>query len=74
MGGFKRLCLFIFGVAGLPVVVYPSMADSATVYSTSVPSAPEMIDGVSYVVADEAALANLMRIIDSGGDPGTPVN
>ena len=44
------------------------------VYSTSVPSAPEMIDGVSYVVADEAALANLMRIIDSGGDPGTPVN
>ena len=44
------------------------------VYSTSVPSDTEMVDGVSYVVADEAALANLMRTIDSGGDPGTPVN
>ena len=44
------------------------------VYSTSVPSDTAMIDGVSYVVADEAALANLMRTIDAGGDPGTPVN
>ena len=44
------------------------------VYSTSVPSDTAMVDGVSYVVADEAALANLMRTIDAGGDPGTPVN
>ena len=44
------------------------------VYSTSVPSDTAMVDGVSYVVADEAALASLMRTIDSGGDPGTPVN
>ena len=44
------------------------------VYSTSVPSDTATVDGVSYVVADEAALANLMKTIDSGGDPGTPVN
>ena len=47
---------------------------SPVVYSTSVPSDTATIDGVSYVVADEAALASLMRVIDAGGDPGTPVN
>lgn len=45
-----------------------------TVYSTSVPSTTDTIDGVSYVIADEAALEQLMRTIDAGGDPGTPSN
>ncbi len=44
------------------------------VYSTSVPSDTATVDGVSYVIADEAALASLMRTIDAGGDPGSPVN
>ena len=30
---------------------------------------PATIDGVSYVIADEAALADMMRTIDAGGDP-----
>lgn len=45
-----------------------------TIYSTSVPSTTETIDGVSYVIADEPALAEMMRVINAGGDPGAPVN
>ncbi len=45
-----------------------------TIYSTSVPSTTEYVDGVSYVIADENALADMMRVINAGGDPGTPVN
>ena len=44
------------------------------IYSSSVPSTTETIDGVSYVIADEAALADMMRTINAGGDPGDPVN
>ena len=44
------------------------------VYSTSVPSTTETIDGVSYVIADEASLAQLMRTINAGEDPGSPAN
>ena len=44
------------------------------VYSTSVPSTTETIDGVSYVIADEASLEQLMRTINAGGDPGSPAN
>lgn len=40
-----------------------------TVYSCSVPSTTATIDGVSYVIADEAALASMMRTINAGGDP-----
>jgi hypothetical protein len=28
-----------------------------------------MVDGTSYVVADEEALAQMMDVIDAGGDP-----
>ena len=41
------------------------------VYSASVPSTTATIDGVSYVIADDAALADMMRIINAGGDPST---
>ena len=29
------------------------------------------IDGESYVVADDEKLAEMMKVIDSGGDPST---
>lgn len=40
-----------------------------TIYQATVPSEPQMIGGVSYVVADEAALAKMMDVIDRGEDP-----
>ncbi len=39
------------------------------IYSCSVPATPETIDGVSYVIADEAALAQMMQVVNAGGDP-----
>ena len=41
----------------------------ATIYQATVPSETAMVDGVSYVVADEEALAQMMDVIDAGGDP-----
>ena len=41
----------------------------ATIYQATMPSTTAMIDGVSYVVADEQALAQMMSVIDAGGDP-----
>jgi len=40
-------------------------------YSAMVPSSTDMIDEVSYVICDTYGLANMMAIVDSGGDPGT---
>lgn len=40
-----------------------------TIYSCSVPSTAETIDGVSYVIADEAELARMMQVVNAGGDP-----
>ena len=41
------------------------------VYSCTIPSTTAMIDGVSYVIADEAALAQLMQVVNAGGDPAS---
>lgn len=43
----------------------------ATVYQAMVPSTTAMVDGVSYVVADEEALARMMDVINAGGDPAS---
>lgn len=43
----------------------------ATVYQATVPSDTAMVDGVSYVIADDEALAEMMAVIDAGGDPST---
>ena len=40
-----------------------------TIYQATVPSAPQDVDGVSYVVVDQAALSQMMDVIDAGGDP-----
>lgn len=46
-------------------------ASSLTLYSGMVPSDVTMLNGVSYVVADKAALAEMMKVVDAGGDPST---
>lgn len=40
-----------------------------TIYSAMVPSTTGMIDEVSYVFTDKTALAEMMRIVEEGGDP-----
>ena len=40
-----------------------------TIYSCSIPSGTETINGESYVIADEAALRTLMDTINAGGNP-----
>lgn len=40
-----------------------------TIYSSMVPSTTTDINGISYVVADETGLANMMKIVEEGGDP-----
>lgn len=42
---------------------------SLTMYSGMVPSSTAMIDGVSYVITDEAAWAEMMQVVDAGEDP-----
>ncbi|MDO5117815.1 MAG: LCP family protein [Eggerthellaceae bacterium] len=42
-----------------------------TMYSAMVPSTTDMIDEVSYVICDTYGLANMMAIVDEGGDPNT---
>lgn len=46
-------------------------AGDLTVYSAMVPSTTAMIDGISYVVTDTYGLADMMEIVDAGGDPNT---
>ncbi len=40
-----------------------------TIYQCSVPSTTDTIDGVSYVIANEEELAEMMRVVNAGGDP-----
>ncbi len=43
--------------------------DSSNIYTYTVPSTTATINGISYVVADDEAWAEMMEIIDSGGLP-----
>lgn len=40
-----------------------------TTYSAMVPSTTEYIDGISYVINDEAATKEMMDVVDAGGNP-----
>ena len=42
-----------------------------TIYSSMVPSGLTMINGVSYVVTDQAGLNKMMEVVEAGGDPST---
>lgn len=46
-------------------------AGDLTVYSAMVPSTTAMIDGISYVITDTYGLADMMEIVEAGGDPNT---
>ena len=41
------------------------------IYTAFVPSVPQMVDGVSYVVADWDQLDEMMKVIDAGQDPSS---
>ncbi len=45
--------------------------DGFTMYSAMVPSTTAYIDEVSYVICDETALAEMMKVVEAGGDPST---
>ena len=44
--------------------------DTDAIYSANIPSTTANIDGVSYVIADEVALKDMMDRVDAGMDPG----
>lgn len=46
--------------------------DVAGIYTAVVPSAPKMINGASYIVADEEAWATMMSRVDDGLSPEEP--
>lgn len=48
-------------------------AGSMTVYSGMVPSSTAMIDGISYVITDDAGWAEMMKVVDAGEDPAALV-
>lgn len=66
MGGMVGTSMRMYNI--LPLMLRFKIG-GVTIYQATVPSTTAMIDGVSYVVADEAALAQMMTVIDAGGDP-----
>ncbi len=69
MGGLVGTSMRSYSI--LPLMLRLKLARSVTIYQATVPSTTAMIDGVSYVVADDEALSQMMRVIDAGGDPAT---
>ena len=55
----------------MPLMLRLKIGGGATIYQATVPSTTAMVDGVSYVIADEEALSRMMEVIESGGDPAT---
>ena len=43
--------------------------DSSSIYTAAVPSSTETIDGVSYVITDEDAWAEMLARVNAGEDP-----
>lgn len=66
MGGMVGTSMRMYNI--LPLMLRLKLG-GVTIYQATVPSTTAMIDGVSYVVADEEALAQMMTVIDAGGDP-----
>lgn len=48
--------------------------DGITIYSATIPSSTQYVDGISYVVADKQGTKELMKVVDEGGDPTTVTN
>ncbi len=48
--------------------------DGITIYSATIPSSTQYVDGISYVIADKQGAKELMKVVDEGGDPTTVTN
>lgn len=68
MGGMLGTSMRMYSI--LPLMLRLKLG-GATIYQATVPSTTAMVDGVSYVVADDEALAKMMGVIDAGGDPAS---
>lgn len=62
---------FIFSLAEL---IRHNNDYPVTIYSANIPSYTDMIDGVSYVIADDAGVAEMCRIFMEGGDISLAAN
>lgn len=69
MGGLLGTSMRMYSI--MPLMLRFALPGGVTTYQATVPSETAMIDGVSYVVADEQALSEMMSLIDAGGDPAT---
>ena len=67
MGGLVGTAMRMYSI--LPLMARLKLAGGATVYQATLPSTTDTIDGVSYVIADEEALAQMMDAINAGRDP-----
>ncbi|MBP3893972.1 MAG: LCP family protein [Atopobiaceae bacterium] len=67
MGGMLGTTMRMYSI--LPLLVRLKLGGGATIYQATVPSTTAMVDGISYVVADDYALSQMMDVIDAGGDP-----
>ncbi len=47
-----------------------AQADDVTIYSCMLPSFPKMINGISFVIIDQAQTDKMLRVFKAGGDPG----
>lgn len=50
---------------------YVNSGKEMTIYSIMVPSTTAEVNGASYVIANTAELAEIMAVVDAGGDPNT---
>lgn len=71
MGGLLSTTMRCYNL--IPLLLRFSVGEP-TIYSASLPSTTAMIDGVSYVIVDPEETAQMMEVVDSGGDPSTVAN
>lgn len=67
MGGMVGTTMRMYSI--LPLMLRLKLGGGATIYQATLPSEPADIDGISYVVADQEAVARMMEVVNSGGDP-----
>lgn len=71
MGGLLSTTMRCYNI--IPLLARLAVG-TPTIYSTSIPSTTQMVNGVSYVVANQEELAAMMQVVESGGDPSTVAN
>ena len=69
MGGLVSTSMRMYSI--MPLMLRLKIGGGAKIYQATVPSTTAMVDGVSYVIADEEGLARMMDVIERGEDPAT---